>query len=261
LQVLADRIKHEGHRVAAVVVSVDLNLGRDWYERLQAVVQDSDIPLVLDEVKSGFRYRHGLLVGGEIIDCAAWVVSKGIANGAPIAAVGGDRKLLAAIRDMTYTSFFEPVCLAAAEATLSLLQSGTVQATVLANGNAFIEHARTVLNAADVPIEIVGAGPMFQFVCANEEIEWEFYAAASRARLMFYEGDHQAPSAALSGETLTTACDRFDRAVSDLAGRWSGVEVTRESRYQGAWNEMCGLPDFPRTPEETQAWARTLLGF
>ncbi|MEV7711702.1 hypothetical protein AB0Q94_19290, partial [Streptomyces sp. NPDC088270] len=208
-----------------------------------------------------FRYRQGLLVGGEIIDCAAWVVSKGIANGAPIAAVGGDRKLLAGLRDMTYTSFFEPVSLAAAEATLSVLQSGTVHDAIRSNGNAFIEHARIALTTADIPIEIVGDGPMFQFVCANDEIEQEFYAAASRARLMFYEGDHQAPSAAIAGEALTAACRRFDRAVSDLVGRWSGVQVTQDSRYQGAWNEMCGLPDYQRTPEETQARARALLGF
>lgn len=259
LDVLTSRLDQEPDAVAAIVVAADsIHLNESWYRRLNAIAGPRRVPVILDEVRTGLRHRPGLQIAGHVIPADVWVISKGMANGYAISAVGGDANLLKPLQQTSFTSYFEPTILAAAETTLTLVETGKVQEAVLRQGDHFIAAARTAIARAGLPIEIAGSGAMFQFVCATPEVESEFYRAAVSEFLLFYPGDHQAPSLALAGEALDEAVERFRRACKALSGRWADVAITEESRYRAAWWEMCGLADFARTPAETGQWVAWL---
>ncbi|SDZ35663.1 neamine transaminase / 2'-deamino-2'-hydroxyneamine transaminase / neomycin C transaminase [Amycolatopsis xylanica] len=255
LEVLTRCLDREPGAVAAVVVSTDaIHLDEGWYRRLDAIARPRGVVVILDEVRTGLRHRPGLQIAGQVIPADVWVLSKGMANGHAISAVGGDATLLNSLRQTSFTSYFEPTILAAAEATLAVVETGEVQSAVLAQGDHFIAEAGSALAEAGLPIEIIGGGAMFQFVCANAVVENEFYRAAGAEFLLFYPGDHQAPSLALSGDALDESVQRFRKACKVLAGRWPDVKIDEKSRYRAAWWEMCGLGDFARTPDETSRW-------
>ncbi|MEV4315592.1 aminotransferase class III-fold pyridoxal phosphate-dependent enzyme [Actinocrispum sp. NPDC049592] len=260
LPMLRRLLAEHGDSVAAVVVSVEpIYFGQDWFRRLREATAPSGVKVILDEVKSGLRHRPGLFVDDDVLRPDVWTVSKGLANGYPVCAVGGDPDLLAPLAEMTFTSFFEPSVLAAAEETLRLMGTGDIQRGIAENGGRFVEHARDVFTRNDIPIEVAGSGALFQFVCAGPDVEAEFYTATLEEHFVFFQSDHQAPSAGLSGDVLEDACDRFTRVGKKLAHRFTGVPITQKARYIGAWWEMCGLMDVPRSPEETAKWAQLLI--
>lgn len=249
LDVLAEWLERP-QEVAAIVISPDhMHLGPRWYADFTRLAREAGVPVIADEVKVGLRYRAGLST--EALEPAVWVVAKALANGAPIAAAGGDRRLLSPLREESFTTYFEPTVMAAATTALARLGSGDVQRDIRAAGDRFIDHARRAFRVAEVPIEVAGNGNLFQFICATDEVQDAFHAAAAAARLLLFEGDNQTPSAAFSGEVIDDACNRIDRVRADLAGRWPGLEIDEDAWYARAWCAMDGLADRPRTRERT----------
>lgn len=249
LDVLAEWLARP-ERVAAVVVSPDhTHLGAGWYDSFNRLVREADVPVIADEVKVGLRYGAGLSATG--IEPAVWVVAKGLANGAPVAAAGGDAGLLADLEDVSFTSYFEPAVLAAATATLARTATGEPQRGIRVNGDRFIAHSRQAFAAAGIPIDVAGCGNLFQFICADAEVRDAFYATAADEGLLFFEGDNQTPSAAFTGEVVEDACARIARVAATLAGRWPDRQITEDAWYEEAFCAMDGLPGRPRTREET----------
>ncbi|MBB5158819.1 aminotransferase class III-fold pyridoxal phosphate-dependent enzyme [Saccharopolyspora phatthalungensis] len=252
LDVLADLLRTPD-RVAAVVVSPDhLHLSESWYRTAGRLAAEAGVPVIVDEVKVGLRYRSGLSTA-HLLEPAVWTVAKGMANGAAVAAVGGRAALLAPMEDISFTSFFEPAILAAAEATLTRVATGVPTAVIGDAGATFVAEARRALVESGVPVKIVGSGPLFQFVPANKEVKREFYQAAAAERLLFYRGDNQAPSAAFTTAVIDDAVARFKKVCAELSGRWPATEVDDEARYTSAWAVMDGLAEGPRTRATTAA--------
>lgn len=258
LDLLAGLLR-DRERIAAVVVSPDhLHLSPRWYGRLGALLTAADVPLIVDEVKVGLRYRPGLSTA-DLLDADVWVVAKGMANGSPTAAVGGSRALLGPLRRVSYTSFFEPTVLAAAERTLARMATGGPQRAVREAGDRFLGHVRASLAAASLPIDLAGNGSLFQFVPATEELADALWQAAGDEGLLFYEGDNQAVSAAFGPDVLAEAEERFGRVCHKLAPYASDTPVGEEARYRAAWNVIDGLREAERDPRATRAWLDRLL--
>jgi len=258
LDVLRDRLRGPD-AVAAVVVSPDrIHVGPEWYGTVASLAAEAGVPVVADEVKVGLRYSAGLAAPD--LRPAVWIVAKAVANGAPVAAAGGDPALLAQMREVSYTSFFEPTVLAAADATLAEVATGRPQASVAEQGGELVAHARAALSEAGLPIEVAGDGHLFQFVCSSAEVEDALVGSCADQRLLLYAGDNQAPSAALHGDALADACGRLSRACAALAGRWDGLAIGEDARYTAAFHVMDGLLDRPRTPARTAELASRFWG-
>jgi glutamate-1-semialdehyde 2,1-aminomutase len=112
-----------GDQVAGVIISPELlYFDLDYYRRMAATCAHHDVAFIMDEVYTGFRAgprgTHGHDVPADII-----VLSKGLANGHPQAAVLGRRDLIDAYDTAgiqgTYTR--EIPSMAAALATLDAL--------------------------------------------------------------------------------------------------------------------------------------------
>lgn len=249
LDVLEDRLQDPGN-VAAVVISPDASLTPEWYRAMHDLARAADVPIVADEVKVGLRYGPELVT--RALDPDVWVVAKTIANGAPIAAAGGRESLLHELEEVSFTSFYEPTVLAAANVTLARVATGEPQRAIAEHGGAFVSAARDALAAARLPIAIAGDAHLFHFVWAADEHLDALLAACADERLLLFAGDNQAPSAALAGDALADATSRFAAVCDALAGRWPETEITEEARYTAAFYVMDGLIDRPRDRARTR---------
>ena len=125
-----EMIRERGRQLAAVVVEpvVVVEPTREWLDALRTETQKVGAVLIFDEIKTGFRLAIG--GAGERYgvrpDLAAY--GKALANGFPLAAVGGRADLMVAATRTWISSTLatEGVALAAARATLEVFERAAV---------------------------------------------------------------------------------------------------------------------------------------
>ena len=98
---------------------------KGWIQQLLNEAKGRDIPVCFDEVQAGFG-RTGKMFGYQHYDVKPdlIVVGKALGGGLPISAVIGRADLLDAPDDLSSTHTGNPVCCAAALATLEVLEDG-----------------------------------------------------------------------------------------------------------------------------------------
>ncbi|HXF96021.1 MAG TPA: aminotransferase class III-fold pyridoxal phosphate-dependent enzyme, partial [Gemmatimonadales bacterium] len=119
-------IRERGDRLAAVVIEplVVVEPSREWLEVVRAETARAGAVLVFDEIKTAFRLALGGAAEryGVVPDLVA--LGKAMANGFPLAAVGGRSDLMAGVSRTWISSTLatESVALAAALATLETFE-------------------------------------------------------------------------------------------------------------------------------------------
>ena len=119
-------IRARGNTLAAVVVEpvIVSEPAREWLQMLRVETQQAGAVLIFDEIKTAFRLaiggaveRYGVSPAPDLV-----VIGKALANGCPLAAVGGRADLMSGtIRTwISSTHATEGVALAAARATLEV---------------------------------------------------------------------------------------------------------------------------------------------
>jgi glutamate-1-semialdehyde 2,1-aminomutase len=118
-------IRGVGDRLAAVVVEpvIERPPTSEWLEMLREETRRVGALLVLDEIKTGFRIAVGGAAERYGIEPDLVVLGKALANGFPLAAVGGRRDVMEQARQTWISSTLatELVALAAADATLRVV--------------------------------------------------------------------------------------------------------------------------------------------
>jgi len=131
-------IRAERDRLAVVVVEPLINAepSREWLEVLRSETAHAGIVLVFDEIKTAFRLAIGGAAERYGITPDLVVLGKALANGYPLAAVGGRAEIMrqATRTWISSTLATETVSLAAARATLDLMQRERVPAKLHATG-------------------------------------------------------------------------------------------------------------------------------
>jgi glutamate-1-semialdehyde 2,1-aminomutase len=164
---------HDGEVAAVIVEPIGHTLGAvlpapGFLEGLRAACTRRGTVLVFDEVITGFRHALGgyQSVCGVIPDLTA--LGKAMANGYPVAAVGGRTELMDAFSTATPggalfagTYNGHPACAAAALATIRKLEEEPVHAHVFALGDRIRAGLREVLERLGVPGEVAGHGSIF----------------------------------------------------------------------------------------------------
>src|ERR1043166_4153581 len=119
-------IRARAPRLAAVVVEpvIVSEPTREWLQMLRAETQRAGAVLILDEIKTAFRLAIGGAVARYHLEPPPdlVVIGKAMANGFPLAAVGGRRDIMADANRTWISSTLatEGVSLAAARATLAV---------------------------------------------------------------------------------------------------------------------------------------------
>ncbi len=204
---------------------------RGWLRHIRRLCDEFGIVMIMDEVKTGFRIARGgateyFKVRGDLMTYA-----KSLANGYPLAAIGGSRAVMSVIEPGrmahggTYCSNVPGV--AAALATLEVLQTTPALRTITANGKRLMQGIHLVLSEKGIPHTLTGVPAMFSFVLGLEKppVEYRDLAAADmelyekihhamRARGIEYEMDGKEPwflceahSQADIDRTLTTLAE------------------------------------------------------
>src|SRR5438552_3745326 len=117
-------IREAGDRLAVVVIEpvVVLEPTREWLEAVRAETTRVGAVLVFDEIKTAFRVAIGGAAERYGVRPDLMVLGKAIANGFPLAVVGGRADLMAGVGRTWISSTLatESVALAAAQATLEV---------------------------------------------------------------------------------------------------------------------------------------------
>lgn len=118
-------IRRLGDRLAAVVVEpvVERAPTPEWLAAIREETRQGGALLVVDELKTGFRLGLGGATARFGIQPDLVVLGKALANGFPLAAVGGRRDVMERARETWISSTLatEMVALAAANATLKVM--------------------------------------------------------------------------------------------------------------------------------------------
>jgi glutamate-1-semialdehyde 2,1-aminomutase len=176
-ELLEMALRREGHQVAALIVepilgnSASIGPREGWLEFLRQKCDEYGIVLIFDEVKTGFRLAPGGAqeVFGVQADLATY--AKALANGFPLAAIGGRREVMQVVgrgvsQGGTYCS--NAVGIAAADATLEILEDGQVLQAIDAQGRKLMAGIGQLLDRAGIRHHLLGPGAMFGLLFMNE---------------------------------------------------------------------------------------------
>ena len=236
-EVLSDVVEQSWHEVAAILVEPILgNCGgimpKDGFlQTIRDLCDENEIVMIMDEVKTGFRLARG--GAQEYFGVTADLVTyaKSLGNGYPVAAFGGKRDLMSQIGEGvshggTYVG--NRLSMAAANATLDIMQQTDALANVANNGRKLQTAIREVLSLFDIPYVIEGHPSLFNIWFAEEPPyefrDWKgsdhsFYdavAAGLIARGVMPEPDSREPwfiCEALSDQDIAETAQALEESV------------------------------------------------
>lgn len=189
--VLEEVLERHGHEIAALITEpVMCNTGcilpePGYLEAIRRLTEKHGVVFILDEVITGFRLGLGGAQGLFGIRPDLSVFAKGMGGGFPIAAMGGRGDIMALVADgtvsMAGTYAANAIAVAAANATLDILaRPGTFEA-LFARSERLRAGLAAVFDAAGIPAEVVGLGPVLQVWFTEHPIR-NYRDAARHAR-------------------------------------------------------------------------------
>ncbi len=215
-------IRAAGDELAAVVFEPVILQEPDaeWLEMLREETHRAGALLVVDEIKTVCR----LAVGGA---CERYgirpdlvVMGKALANGFPLAAVGGRREVMAATSRTWISSTLatEFVSLAAARATLDVMVARRVPEHLGQIGARLLRGLTALQRQYPDLVTGVGGIPEMCFLqYAGEDISRSVTAACARARLLFKRSAYNFVSLAHDGPVIDRTLQLLSETLSATA--------------------------------------------
>lgn len=150
-----------------------------FLESLRAITKEHGIPLIFDEVVTGFRFAYGGAQAyyGVVPDLCA--LGKVVGGGFPLAAIAGSDEIMAHFDKSTAGDSFlpqigtlsgNPVAAAAGLATLEILKRPGAYDQLFATGAILMEGLDRLLRDAGIPAKVVGEAPLFDVVFTNSDV-------------------------------------------------------------------------------------------
>lgn len=160
-----------------------------FLQALRKMTADAGIPLIFDEVVTGFRFAYGGAQAYYGVTPDLCTLGKIIGGGFPLAAVAGRADIMAHFdRDKVGDDGFlmqigtlsgNPVAAVAGLATLEILKRPGTYEKVFATGRQLMSALGDMLRAAGIPAQVTGEPPLFDVVFAEGPVE--DYRATLRA--------------------------------------------------------------------------------
>lgn len=178
-EILENTLRSVGEQVAAIIAEPCLgNCGAilpksGFLKFIRDRCDEYGIVFILDEVKTGFRIANGGAQEYYGIKPDLATYAKALANGYPLAAFGGKREIMSIIgqgvaQGGTFTNNKPGV--AAAWATLTILQREPVLKTIETRGKRLMDGISEILNEAGLPHCMNGYPAMFSFAVGVESV-------------------------------------------------------------------------------------------
>jgi glutamate-1-semialdehyde 2,1-aminomutase len=215
-------IREAGDRLAAVVFEpvVVAEPDADWLRVLREETAMSGALLIVDEIKTICRLAVGGASERYRIRPDLTVMGKALANGLPLAAVGGKREVMsAAVRTwISSTLSTEFVSLAAARATLQVMVDQQVPDYLNRMGRRLIEGLKLLQqDHADLVIGVSGIPEMCFLHYENDMVSRSVTAACAHAGLLFKRSAYNFVSLAHETSTVDRSLEVLREALSTSA--------------------------------------------
>lgn len=166
-----------------------------FLQRLRKVTEEFGIPLIFDEVVTGFRFAYGGAQEYYGVTPDICTLGKIIGGGFPLAAIAGREDIMAlfdraAAGEDRYlmqigTLSGNPVAAAAGLASLAVLRRPGTYEKVFATGRALMDGMRHILKDSGLPAQLVGEPVLFDVffaAAAPHDYRGVLHADAERAR-------------------------------------------------------------------------------
>ena len=151
-----------------------------FLEGLRDVTHQYEIPLIFDEVVTGFRFSYGGAQEYYGVTPDLCTLGKALAGGFPLTAVAGRQELMDHF-DATATGgegFMpqigtlsgNPVAAVAGLATLDILRRPGTYDALFATGQQIKDSLQRLLDEAEIPAKVVGEAPLFDVFFTDAEI-------------------------------------------------------------------------------------------
>jgi glutamate-1-semialdehyde 2,1-aminomutase len=216
-------IRERAHRLAAVVIEpvVVVEPTREWLELLRAETARAGAVLIFDEIKTAFR----LAIGGAVERYEVRpppdlvVLGKALANGFPLAVVGGRADIMAGASRTWISSTLatEGVALAAARATLDVFERDDVCGHLHRVGMRLLHGLHQLQRAHSAQVTGVAGIPEMCFLhYATEELSQRAALAAAQRGLLFKRTAYNFVSLAHDDATVDKALEVLDDVLRSL---------------------------------------------
>ena len=216
-------IRDRAHRLAAVVIEpvVVVEPTREWLEMLRAETTRAGAVLIFDEIKTAFRLaiggaveRYGVRPAPDLI-----VLGKALANGFPLAVVGGRADIMAGASRTWISSTLatEGVALAAARATLDVFDRDDVCGHLHRVGMRLLHGLHQLQRAHSARVTgVAGVAEMCFLHYATDELSQRAALAAAQRGLLFKRTAYNFVSLAHDDATVDKTLEILDEVLRSL---------------------------------------------
>lgn len=165
-----------------------------FLQALRELATQHGIPLIFDEVVTGFRFAYGGAQAYYGVTPDLCAMGKVIGGGFPLAAIAGRADLMAhfdktAVAEEDFTPQIgtlsgNPVAAAAGLATLEILRRPGTYEALFETGRTLMRGLDEALQSAGIPARIVGEPPLFDAVFSSGEVtDYRTTIAGDAARM------------------------------------------------------------------------------
>ncbi len=216
-----EMIRDAGKALAAVVVEplVVVEPAREWLEAVRAEATRAGAVLVFDEIKTAFRLALGGAAERWGVRPDLAVLGKALANGFPLAALGGRADVMqgASRTWISSTLATESVALAAAQATLEVFETEGVCAHLHRVGTRLLHGLHRLQRLRpDVVTGVSGVAEMCFFQFASEERSRAVAVGCARRGLLFKRSAYNFVSLAHDDTTIDGSLAILEEVLSAL---------------------------------------------
>lgn len=221
-------IRDLGDRLSCVVLEpvVETWPDPDWLQVVREETARVGALLVLDEIKTAFRVHPAGAAARFGIPADLVVLGKALANGFPLAAVGGRTGVMDGTRQAWISSTLatEWVSLAAALATLDVMTAVDVPGALDRSGRAWQEGLAARCDGQGLLRAVRGIPAMSMCVWRSPEAGARVIRAAARHGLLLKRDAYNFTSLAHGADEVTASLSRFDLALEDARKESPGAD-------------------------------------
>ena len=211
-----------------------------FLQGLRDVTEQYEIPLIYDEVVTGFRLAYGGAQEYYGVTPDLCTLGKACAGGFPLTAVAGRQELMAGFEgDSAASGGFmpqigtlsgNPVAAAAGLATLEVLRREGTYERLFATGQRIKDALERLFKEAEIPVQVVGDAPLFDVYFTEAEVT-DYRSSLSGDKKMLarfnrlllergiFKGDSKYYiSTAHTAEDVDQTIEAFAGAIDELRG-------------------------------------------
>jgi glutamate-1-semialdehyde 2,1-aminomutase len=221
-EVTRERIRSAGDRLAAVVMEPVINRSPDpeWLAVVREETARVDALLIVDEIKTVCRLAPGGASERYGIRPDLVVLGKAMANGFPLAAVGGRAEVMELVARTWISSTLatELVSLAAARATLHVVSTDGVPAHLARIGQRLMDGLQALASRYDSVVRgVAGIPEMCHLEFRDEPVSGRVATECAERGLLFKRGAYNFVSLAHDDWVVDRSLAILDKALSTVS--------------------------------------------